>query len=266
MSTFTKVKEFVWSKRFLKHFAILVGVYCVIVFGTIFYLNVYTNHGEKIEVPNLVGKNVNAIAGTLEELDLQYEILDSIYDPKKVEGTILSQDPGPTFETGVPVKGGRVIRLRVSKRTQLIEVPQCVDKSQRFAENILKNRGFKFKVEFKSTSESDGAVMEQYYNGKKVLEKTKIPIGSTIKLIVGRNIGGEPIQIPDVVGLTIFEAKSRLVAMGNFNVVPVCDGCTTYADSSAAIVETQSPEFFEGAFVPKGATFTVFAKKGGSNP
>jgi len=266
MSTYTKIKEFVWSKRFFKNFAILIVVYCVIVFGTIFYLNFYTNHGEKIQVPNLIGKNVNAIGNTLENLDLQYEVLDSIYDPKKVEGTILSQDPRPTFESGVSVKSGRVIRMRVSKRTQLVEIPQCVDKSQRFAENILKNRGFKFRVEYKATTESHGAVIDQLYKGKKITQKSRIPIGSSITLIVGRNVGGVPVLIPDVVGLTIFEARLRLIELGNFNVVPVCDGCDTFADSSAAVVETQSPEFFEGALIPTGATFTIYAKKGGSIP
>lgn len=258
-----KIKEFVWSKRFLKHFAILIGIYFIIVFGTMWYLSSYTNHGEKISVPNLIGKNVNSIATNLEELELNYEILDSIYDPKKIEGTIISQDPLPTASSSVSVKAGRIIRLRVSKRTQLVEVPQCIDKSQRFAENILKNRGFKFKVEYKSTTEADGAVMQQLYKGKKILEKTKIPIGSTIKLIVGRNIGGEAIPIPDLLGITIFEAKSRLSGMSNLSYVLVCDGCTTVADSSTAIVESQSPEYTEGLFIPSGSTITVFARKGG---
>lgn len=264
MSFWGKIKEFVWSKRFLKHFLILIAVYIVIVQGTIWYLNFYTNHGEKIEVPNLVGKNVNSIASSMEELDLRYEILDSIYDPKKIEGTILSQDPLPTNSTSVYVKEGRNIRVRVSKRTQLVEMPQCVDKSERFAENILKYRGFKCKIEYKSTTESDGAVMDQYYNGKKVLAKTRIPIGATIKLIVGRNLGGDAIPIPDLSGLTIFEARSRLAAYPNVYSVLVCDGCVTVADSSAAIVESQSPEFMEGSFLPSGSSITVYAKKGGT--
>lgn len=263
MSLGKKIKEFVWSKRFLKNFGILIGIYFIIVFGTMWYLSSYTNHGEKVAVPNLIGKNVNSIVSQLEDLDLNYEVLDSIYDPKKVEGTIISQDPLPTHISTVSVKSGRIIRLRVSKKTQLVEVPNCIDKSQRFAENILKNRGFRFKIEYKSTTEADGAVMNQYYKGKKVAEKTRIPIGSTIKLIVGRNVGGEAIPIPDLMGITIFEAKSRLSGMSNLSYVLVCDGCTTVADSAAAVVESQSPEYTEGLFIPSGSTITVFARKGG---
>lgn len=263
MSLGKKVKNFIWSKQFLKHFVILIVVYFLIIQGTIWYLTSYTNHGEKIKVPNLIGKNVNSIASQLEQENLSYEVLDSIYDPKKIEGTILTQDPSPTDLSNVFVKHDRIIRLRVSKKTQLVEMPQCVDKSQRFAENILKNRGFRYKVAYKSTTESNGAVMEQRYNGKIIEAKKKIPIGSVIHITVGRNIGGEAASLPDLMGLTIFEAKSRLASYANLNILMVCDGCITTEDSTNAIVDSQSPEYNEGVFVPAGSTITVYAKKGG---
>ena len=265
MSLGKKVKNFIWSKQFLKHFVILIVVYFLIVQGTIWYLDSYTNNGEKVKVPNLIGKNVNSIAGQLEQDELSYEILDSIYDPKKIEGTILTQDPSPTGLSKVYVKRDRIIRVRVSKKTQLVEMPQCVDKSQRFAENILKNRGFRYKVDYKTTTESNGAVMEQRYNGKLIEAKKKIPIGSLVHITVGRNLGGEAVSLPDLMGLTIFEAKSRLASYANLNLLMVCDGCITNEDSTAAIVDSQSPEYNEGVFVPSGSTVTVYAKKGGVN-
>jgi len=258
-----KVKNFVWSKQFLKHFVILIAVYFLIIQGTIWYLNSYTNHGEKVKVPNLIGKNVNSIAGQLEQAELNFEVLDSIYNPKMIEGTIISQDPSPTELSQIFVKRDRVIRLRVSKKSQLVEMPQCVDKSQRFAENILKNRGFRFKVDYKTTTEANGAVMEQRYNGKKIEAKKKIPIGSVIHITVGRNLGGEAVSLPDLMGLTIFEAKSRLASYANLNILMVCDGCVTTEDSTAAIVDSQSPEYGEDVFIPAGSTITVYAKKGG---
>lgn len=263
MSLGKKVKNFIWSKRFLKHFVVLIVAYFLIVQGTIWYLNSYTNHGEKVKVPNLIGKNVNSIGSQLEQEGLSYEILDSIYDPKKIEGTILTQDPAPTNLSKVFVKQERVLRLRVSKKTQLVEMPQCVDKSQRFAENILKNRGFRFKVDYKATTESNGAVMEQRYNGKIVEAKKRIPIGSVIHITVGRNLGGEAVSLPDLMGLTIFEAKSRLASYASLNLLMVCDGCVTTEDSTSAIVDSQSPEYDEGVYVSAGSTITVYAKKGG---
>ena len=37
---------------------------------------------------------------------------------------------------------------------------------------------------------------------------------------MGRNELGEPVQIPDLYGLTIFEAKERLAALGSFEFNP----------------------------------------------
>ncbi|MFN5846198.1 MAG: PASTA domain-containing protein, partial [Flavobacteriia bacterium] len=160
-----KLRSFIWSKHFLKHLGLVALSYLVIVSVTVFYLDSYTNHGQRIDVPNLVGKDVNSVKPMLEELGLQYEVLDSIYDPSKPEGTILDQDPDATMLSLVPVKEGRIIRLRVSKRSRLVEMPSLIDKSQRFAESILENRGLKLRIQYKPTNEANGAVLDQLYKG-----------------------------------------------------------------------------------------------------
>jgi beta-lactam-binding protein with PASTA domain len=261
MELLRKLKAYIWTKTFLKKVGIVALFYLLVITITVFYLDSYTNHGQIIKVPNLVGKNVSFAASELEKLDLAYDVLDSIYDPSKPQGTILDQDPDPTTVSGVHVKEGRIIRLRVSKKSRLIEMPSLVDKSQRFAESILKNRELKYRIQYKPTNEADGAVLEQMYKGKTIREGVRIPIGSTIILIVGRNELGAPVDIPNLVGMTIFEAKERLASMGNFGFFPVCPECLTYEDSVAARIQSQSPEFVEGMQVSGGSTFTVYASK-----
>ena len=261
MDFLKKLKSFIWSKHFLKHLGLVALSYLIIVSLTVFYLDSYTNHGEQIVVPNLIGKNVDNVKAELEELGLQYEILDSIYDPSKPEGTILDQDPDPTQFSMVYVKESRVISLRVSKKSRLVEMPSLVDKSQRFAESILENRGLKFKIQYKPTNEANGAVLDQLYKGVHVKDGTRIPIGSTIVLIVGKNDVGQPTDIPNLYGLTIFEAKERLASLGAFGFLPVCDECLTYEDSLVARIDSQSPEYIEGILIPAGSTITVYAKK-----
>ncbi len=261
MDLLNKIKAYVWTRVFLKKVGLVVLFYLLVITITVFYLDAYTNHGEMIKVPNLVGKNVGYASAQLEELGLEYEVLDSIYDPSKPQGTILDQDPDPTALSNVHVKEGRIIRLRVSKKTRLIEMPSLVDKSQRFAESILKNRGLKYRLQYKPTNEADGAVLDQLYKGKVIKEGVRIPIGSTVTLIIGRNEQGAPVDIPNLVGLTIFEAKERLQSMGNFGFFPVCPDCLTYEDSVVARIQSQSPEFVEGTQVAGGSTFTVYASK-----
>lgn len=270
MEFLRKLRSFIWSKHFLKHLGLVALAYLVIVSITVFYLDSYTNHGQQIIVPNMIGRNVNSVKAELEGLGLQYEVLDSIYDPSKAEGTILDQDPDATSLSLVPVKEGRIIRFRVSKKSRLVEMPSLIDKSQRFAESILENRGLKFRIQYKPTNEANGAVLEQLYKGRTVKEGSRIPIGSTIVLIVGQNDAGEPMEIPNLVGMTIFEAKERLGSLGSFGYLPVCTECLTYEDSVAARIESQSPEYIEGILIPSGSTITVYATKNytgdGQNP
>ena len=225
------------------------------------YLNSKTHIGQKIEVPNLVGKNQNNLSNLLENTDLGYMILDSIYEPTKVEGTILEQDPEASEISDVYVKEGRIIKVTVSKRSQLVEMPDLVDKSQRFAENILRSRKFRYKLEYQPSRESHGAVLDQLYKGRPISPETKLPIGSRITLIVGRDETGVSVTLPNLYGLTIVQARVRVDSIQNISFLPVCPTCLTSADSLTAIIHSQSPEYSEGAIVSTGTTISVFAEK-----
>lgn len=263
MNTLKKLGNYIWNRKFLKQFLIIVAIYIVGFLIFRFCVSNSTNFGQKIEVPNLLGKNQNNLKNLLAESELEYEVLDSIYDPSKVEGTILNQDPEPTSISKVYVKEGRKIKIRVSKRTQLVEMPNLVDKSQRFAESVLRNRKFRYELVYRASPEAHGAVIEQLYQGKKIDAGRKIPIGSKIKLIVGRDEAGVPQDLPDLTGLTIEEAKRRVEGMLNMSFSVSCDPGYSRADSLNSRVISQSPEYVEGARVASGSTISVFVTKDG---
>jgi|GEM_PF-122652 len=248
--------NFVKSRSFLKHFGLVILFYLVVIFGTLFILDWSTNHGEKIEVPNLVGKNANDAKEVLEEQGLKYQIIDSIYDPKKPNGTVLEQTPGPTKKTSVYVKSGRIIGLRVSKKQKLVEVPNLINKSQRFASSILKNRGLNFVVRYKPVIEElGGTVVDQLYKGKKVVYGTMIPVGSTITIYVGEFVIEDPEKIPDLYGMSISDAISILEELG-FRYDYGCTDCKTKSDTLSAIIFSQSPEYSRGKEISKSSIIT----------
>lgn len=250
---------FIKTKRFFKHLGLIILTYFLVIGIVIFYLDSYTNHGQKIEVPNLVGKNISSIQSILEELDLEYEVVEVKYDPKKIKGTILDQDPKATQLSEVYVKEGRVIRLKISKSSDLVEMPDLISKSERFALQVLKNRGLKYEIEYKKSTESDGAVLNQKFKGRTIKSGEKLPIGSVIILIVGRNEGGEPVQIPNLYGLTLDEAKALLSESNGISFISVCPDCINESDSIRARIESQVPEFIEGTLSPYGTSVTVYA-------
>ena len=260
MVLFKKLLNYIWSRNFLINFGLILLIYIIGVIAFKSCLKSITNHGQKLEVPKLIGENQNNLNNILADSHLGFEVLDSVYMPDKVEGTIIAQDPEPTIQSGIYVKEDRVIKISVTKRTQLVEVPDLVDKSQRFAEKILSNREFRYRLKYKPSQEANGAVIEQLYKGRPIEPGTKIPIGSRIELIIGR-YGGEALTLPNLYGLTIVEANERVSSMSNMEFMAVCPSCVTSADSLVARVTSQSPEFTEGAIIASGTTIIVTAVK-----
>ena len=256
-----QIKSLIFSKYFLKHFGLVILFYLLFVFGSIYYLNFATNHGEKIPVPNLVGLSSDEAKKKIEDLGLQYEILDSVYDPnsplfKKPEGTVFEQVIEPTSSSNVYVKSGRIIGIRLTKKTQLVEMPNLVFKQIHFAQSILDGRGLRFIIRYRQSEESNGSVIDQLFNGKKITQGTRIPIGSVIILVVGQLDIGIPFQIPNLVGLYRDEALKILdsLKISSYNVV--CADCFTHEDSISALIFYQSPEYLEGENIFKSSHFS----------
>ena len=126
----------------------IAGIYAGILFGTMRYLDTYTNHGQEVSVPNLVGLSSVEAKIKLEKLCLSYEILDSMYRPKQPNGIVIEQMIDPTALSKVHVKSNRVIGLRLSKNKELTEMPDLLFDEVEFAKGKLISRGFSCNIEY----------------------------------------------------------------------------------------------------------------------
>ena len=266
MSFFNKLLVFLKGKKFWTHFSLIFATILVIVFGTLFYLDSLTHFGEKIPVPNFVADKVNIsdLDQYLDGKQVSYEILDSVYRTDIPAGTIFFQEPGPTDSTGTFVKEGRKIKLRVSTNFQLVEMPQLAGRtSRRFAEATLINRKLRPIVEFTPSSEGRDQVMSQKYKGKEIEAGTKIPMGSKIVLLVSKGYSGNVVEVPNLIGLTISDAKSRLANQG-LSLYTICSDCSE-TENPEAIIFNQSPTADdEGSQMSSGGTITVYASLSGA--
>jgi len=250
------IKTLIFSRYFLLQLGLVILFYLVVVFFMMVYLKTSTKHGQKIAVPNLVGISSERGKIILEDLGLGYQIIDSVFDPTKPTGTILSQSPGPTASTLVYVKSGRLISLRVSKQSELRELPYLLNRQVRFAERSLKKRGLNVIIRYKPTDEANGSVLDVLFNGKPIKDGVMVPVGSTITLIVGENDQNKPVLLPNLMGLSYSEAKQKLDSLE----VPysfIYQNCATRQDSLTATVIIQSPEYIFGRIVPKSTPFVL---------
>ena len=75
--------QFIKSKIFLKQVIIAFVGLVVFVFVVMKWLNISTNHDQKIEVPNLEKMSLSEVEKTLKELDLKLFVIDSAsYNPE----------------------------------------------------------------------------------------------------------------------------------------------------------------------------------------
>ena len=256
-------KFFSWRiwKPILIHGGLSICLYIGLIAYMKNHLDDITNHGEKINLPSLIGKNANDAKNIINKLGLRPQITDSIYDPQKPNGTVLVQFPLKTKKTNVFVKSGRVISLRVSKKKKFVVVPDLVQKTIRYAEVLLKSRELKYEIRKKPVNpELAGIIVEQIYRGKKVAEGTRLLAGSKIIIYQGEGVVEPDVLIPNFYGVTIPQAKIMLENIG-FNYIIACPDCVTSADSLSARVSHQNPEYFQGHRVSKSRSITIYAKR-----
>lgn len=262
MGAFKNIKEFLKSKHFVKHVGLVILTYLIIVGGTLLYLDIRTHHGEKIAVPNLIGKHVDNIEDLLEDSGLEHIIIDSIYRPELPAGTIVKQIPEATSRTKVFVKSSRILEISLSKEVRLVVVPDLINKSKRYAESILKNRGLRFRLTYKISPNDIDAVISQRYSGRSTTEGLKVPYGSVIDLVVGKASKDEPFEVPDLYGMTVSQADSLVYDLPSVNlIIGECNGCKTKKDTLTARITGQTPEYFEGNTRPPGSDIVIFLDK-----
>lgn len=199
------LKSFLKSSQFWRHFTVATLVAFAILGISILFLSLYTKHGDEVVVPNFEGIYVKDLDTFIDDHNVEYEIVDSIYNIEKAKGTVADQDPEP----GSKVKPQRIIYLTVyATLNQKTAMPNLVDLSLRQASSLLETFGLK--VGNLRYEEGLPPVMKQLFKGKTIRPGTMIDKGSKIDLVLGKGIVEGLISIPNLTGLTLFEVREIL--------------------------------------------------------
>ena len=258
-----KFLRFFISKQFLLNLAAIILVWYLIIQLDKWYLKSTTNFGQSIEVPTFYKIHMDDLDEFVKDKNLKYEIIDSVYLDDWPKGTVCWQYPRPTDSSGMGIKEGRTIELSVVPTSpKMICIPDVKDMSKRMGETTLNSMGIKTKVSYKPHPYAPGFIMEQLYKGSPIDSGTYIPKGSRIELVVSKGNSGEATALPNVVGLTINEARQRFSNL-SLTIHVECEGCVTEEEITNAVISRQNPGGGENVSVAAGTTVTVWATKGG---
>ena len=216
------------------HTLIAIGISLLIVVIVFIILKHYGRVGQEYPTPYVVGQYVDELGN--DGLELEYVIIDSIYQPNHKGGYILRQDP----DSGAMIKTGRKIYLTVTSYVpDNAIVPDLRSLSVRHAISQLENVGLHGGKLF-FVDDPHHVVLEQKYKGRTVNEGRRLEKGAMVDLVVGRGTGSGLSITPYLVGMSPTKAR-RSILSASLNVgAEHYDGIT---DMSRAIVYKQSPEY-----------------------
>ena len=196
--------------------------------------------GEPVEVPRVVGMQLEEAVAELEDVGL--EAAPQEEPSRKPEGEVLEQDP----EAGADAETGDTVTLIVSAGPRQVIVPDVVGMSLEEATETLESEKLRVgDVTFQAAEDAEpGEVLEQFPDAGEEVDARR-----EVDLVVAQN------QVPEVVGLTQEEATAVLQDAGYEVAVN-----TEPSEEEEGIVIAQEPD--GGTQLEEGATVTILVSEG----
>ena len=198
-------------------------------------MHVATRHGARRRVPDFSGVPLPQAQRMARKHDLRLHINDSLYVPVYEGGIVLDQLP----QGGVEVKPGRTVYVTInSYRQKRVPVPYVADRSLRQAKNMLEIAGLEIGELIYRTDMATNYVLDEYLGKERITPTSRVEaeIGSGVTLHVGVQPGHRSTVVPQVIGLSLKDAKSRLWELGlNVGKIAFDDGINLLNQKDARV-------------------------------
>lgn len=167
----------------------------------------FTEGRKDVKIPNIVGEKVEDAKSKLEGLGLK--VLEVTEESDQEKGIVLKVDPN----VDSTVKSGSEVKLTVSGGEAQIKVPNFAEMNLDSVKRTLKSLGLEIGTVNEEYSDSvpRGEVISQSPNANESVDK-----GSKVNVTIskGKEIKNITLNIPDVSGKSVDEAKSILSSAG----------------------------------------------------
>lgn len=190
------------SKAFFKNILFILLFLILVLIMLVFWLRFYTNHGQKLELPNYLEMNIKDAHKKASENSFTLIVNDSVHIVGKPGGEIIDQNPKP----GSKVKENRKVYVTTTK--------YIADKIPARSLPILYGREFEQKKQelaymnlnatirdYRYDPGEPNHILEVYYKGEQIVGSTVladdvlIEKGGTLEFILSKRVGGES-QVP----------------------------------------------------------------------
>ena len=177
------LRKYLTSRVFFgQAFAALV-ILAILSYLFMHWLTFTTDHGHEITVPNLAKLTEEQVEEKLDELDLDYVLLDSVdYNSDYPKFSVVEQDPLP----GAKVKEGRKVYIKINASGfSSVRIPDLIDKTYREAVPTLKALGLEEGTITYIPNLGKDMVLEMRCKGRNVKPGDRVLKASKIDLVLG---------------------------------------------------------------------------------
>ncbi|REH01057.1 PASTA domain-containing protein [Flavobacterium aquicola] len=177
------LKKYLTSRVFFGQVAIAFAIIAVLAYLFMHWLTFTTDHGHEIAVPDLRKLTEEQVEEKLDELDLDYELLDSVdFRGDYPKYSVVEQDPMP----GTKVKVGRKVYIKInSSGFSSVRIPDLIEKTYREAVPTLKALGLEAGTITYVPNLGKDMVLEMRYKGRNLKVGDRVLKASKIDLVLG---------------------------------------------------------------------------------
>lgn len=223
-------------KSILLNLVIIIALALLLLFIFFSSLKSITRHGQAVKVPDVTGMPSTAAMAKIKAMGLEPIVLDTVFFDTLAPLSIVSQTPAGTTE----VKEDRIIYLTVNRAVPpTIQMPNLVGYSLNSATLLLKSFGLHLGEHTYTANLVKDAVVKQMLGDSEIVAGSRIPMGTTIDLVIGDGSGSQMMSVPDIIGMQLSEARDYISSMNCTIGAVTPDMDVTHSDS--AFIYKQDP-------------------------
>jgi len=180
---FMSLRKYLTSRVFFAQVFVALVIIAVLTYLFMHWLTFTTDHGHEITVPNLAKLTEEQVEDKLDELDLDYVLLDSVdYNSDFPKYSVVEQDPLP----GAKVKEGRKVYIKINASGfSSVRIPDLIDKTYREALATLKALGLEEGTITYIPNLGKDMVLEMRFRGRNLKVGDRVLKASKIDLVLG---------------------------------------------------------------------------------
>ena len=245
----TQKKGF-FSNWVVRNLLVALAVVVVLIVGAMVFLNLVTQHGKELSVPDFSNLSVQEAEYMASQAGMRVEVTDSVFVKRMKRGAVYRQNPAP----GAKVKEGRRIVLTINAvNAKKVTMPDLVGLSLRQAKAELMSKGLVLNRLVYVQDMATNNVLRQLKGNREIEPGTMVDSESAIDLVLGLNDIDNKTYVPDVTGLKNMSAVEAMFDHSlNVKDLKFDDTVKDYDDSLNAMVFRQVPEPSDSVSVAMG--------------